>query len=138
MAVMVTSWSVAFWVGDLGESALGEDVEAEVAALLGPFVVLLGQDGADQPDQRGPVGEDADDIGAAADLPVQPFLGVVGPDLPPGRFREGGERQDVGAGGVQVVRRRLAACRPARRGCGRTGRARRRRRAGRRPNAATP
>jgi hypothetical protein len=28
----------------------GEDVDAEVAALFGPFVVLLSQDGADQPD----------------------------------------------------------------------------------------
>jgi len=43
-------------VGDLGESALGENVEAEVAALLGPFIVLLGQDRADQPDQGGAVG----------------------------------------------------------------------------------
>jgi hypothetical protein len=42
--------------------------------LLGPFVVLLSQDGADQPDQRGAVGEDADHNGAAAGLPVQPLL----------------------------------------------------------------
>src|SRR5215217_6431562 len=91
-------------VGDLGESALGESVEAEVAALLGPFIVLLGKDRADQPDQGGAVGEDALHIGAAADLPVQPLLGVVGPDLPPGRFGEGGERQDVGPGRIQMRR----------------------------------
>jgi hypothetical protein len=30
--------------------------------------VLLGQDGADEPDDRVAVGEDADDVGAAADL----------------------------------------------------------------------
>jgi len=34
----------------------GEDVESEVAAALGPFVVLLGEDGADEPDDRGAVG----------------------------------------------------------------------------------
>ena len=61
-------------VCDLGEAALGKDVETKVAALFGPFVVLFGQDGADEPDQRGPIGEDADDIGAAADLPVEPFF----------------------------------------------------------------
>ena len=57
------------------QPALGEDVEAEVAALLGPFVVLFGQDGADEADERGPVGEDADDVGAAADLSVEAFVG---------------------------------------------------------------
>ena len=117
MAVMVTSSVVGFVASAmLREPAFGEDVEAEVAALFGPFVVLLGQDGADQADQGGPVGEDADDVGAAADLPVQPFLGVVGPDLPPDRFREGGERQDVGPGGIEVRRRPRAACRPGRPG----------------------
>ena len=49
MAVMVTS-SVR-WLRVMLEPALGQDFEAEVAALLGPFVVLFGQDGADQPDQ---------------------------------------------------------------------------------------
>ena len=31
----------------------GEDVEPEVAAAFGPFVVLLGQDGADEADEIG-------------------------------------------------------------------------------------
>jgi hypothetical protein len=44
MAVMVTSSSVGVLVCDLDEAALGEDVETKVAALLGPFVVLFGQD----------------------------------------------------------------------------------------------
>ena len=61
-------------VSDLGEAAFGEDVQADVAAHLGPFVVLLGEHGADQADQGGPVGKDADDVGAAADLTVQSFL----------------------------------------------------------------
>jgi hypothetical protein len=71
--------------GDVAQPAFGEDVDSEVTALFGPLVVLLGQDGADQPDQRCPVGEDADDVGAAADLPVQPFLGArrqSGPVVP--------------------------------------------------------
>ena len=56
-----------------GEAGAGEDVEAEVAAAFGPFVVLLGQDGADEADQGVAVGEDPDDVGAPADLPVQAF-----------------------------------------------------------------
>ena len=53
---------------------LAEDFQADVAAHLGPFVVLFGEDGTDETDQGLPVGEDADDIGAAPNLPVQPFL----------------------------------------------------------------
>src|SRR4029453_19107791 len=45
-------------------AGLGEDVQAEVAAAFGPFVVLFGQDGADEADQGIPVGEDADHVGA--------------------------------------------------------------------------
>jgi len=74
-------WDVAGWhllgghggVGDGGEAGAGEDVEAEVAAAFGPLVVLLGQDGADEADQRVAVGEDPDDVGAAADLAVEAF-----------------------------------------------------------------
>ena len=39
------------------------------------FVVLFGQDGADEADDRCPVGEDADDVGAASDFAVQPRTG---------------------------------------------------------------
>ena len=68
-------------VGDTDGVGFGEGVESEVAALLGPFVVLLGQDGADEPDNGASVGEDADDVGAAADLAVEALVGVV-PSLP--------------------------------------------------------
>jgi hypothetical protein len=61
-------------VEDDGESGAGQDVQAEVAAAFDPFVVLFGQDGADQADQGASVGEDADDVGAPADLSVEPFL----------------------------------------------------------------
>jgi hypothetical protein len=53
------------------DAGAGQDVEAEVAAAFGPFVVLLGQDGADEADEGAAVGKDADDVGAAADLPVE-------------------------------------------------------------------
>src|SRR5690606_7906802 len=66
---------------DEGESGLGQDLDAHVPALFGPFVGLFGQDRADEADDGGAVGEDADDVGAAADLFVQPLLWVVGPDL---------------------------------------------------------
>lgn len=36
-----------------------------------PFVVLIEQDGADEPRNRGFVWEDADDIGSALDLAVE-------------------------------------------------------------------
>jgi len=70
-------------LGDRLEPAAGQEVEAEVPAAFGPFVVLLGQDGADQADGGVPVREDPDDVGAPADLPVEPLGGVVRPDLPP-------------------------------------------------------
>ena len=41
-----------------GDAGSGQDVQAEVAAALSPFVVLLGQDGADQADQGVAAGED--------------------------------------------------------------------------------
>jgi hypothetical protein len=66
------------WVAE-GDAGSGQDVDAEVAAAFGPFVVLLGQDGADEADQGVAVGEDTDDVGAAADLAVQPFLGYLEP-----------------------------------------------------------
>jgi hypothetical protein len=56
--------------------------------------VLLGQDGADEADDRVPVGEDADHVGAAADLLVEPCVGVVRPDLPPDLLGERGEGED--------------------------------------------
>jgi len=60
-------------VGDGGQAASGEDVEAEVAAAFGPFVVLFGQHGADETDDGVAVGEDPDGVGTAADLFVEPF-----------------------------------------------------------------
>jgi hypothetical protein len=99
----VTSWVAVSAGVDDGEAGLGEDVEAEVAAALDPVVVLLGEHGADQPDQGGSVGEDADHVGAAADLAVEAFLGVVGPDLAPDLLRKRGEREHVGAGGLEMV-----------------------------------
>ncbi len=39
----------------------------KVAAGDGPFVVLVGEDGADEADRDGVVGEDADDVGATFD-----------------------------------------------------------------------
>jgi hypothetical protein len=57
----------------------GQDLEAEVAASFGPFVVLLGEDGAGQADEGVAAGEDPDDVGAPADLAVQPLLGYLEP-----------------------------------------------------------
>jgi hypothetical protein len=48
--------------------------QAHVAAAFGPFVALLGQDGADEPDQRLAAGEDPDDVGAAAGFLVSDAL----------------------------------------------------------------
>ena len=83
----LTAYLLELDVSDDG-SGSGEGVEAEVAAAFGPLVVLFGKDGADEPDDGGPVGEDADDVGAATDLPVEAFGGVVGPDLAPDLLRD--------------------------------------------------
>jgi hypothetical protein len=69
--------------GDESEAALDENLEAEVAATVGPFVVLFSQEGAREADDRAAVGEDADDVGAPADLAVEalvlrrPLLGAA-------------------------------------------------------------
>jgi hypothetical protein len=42
-----------------------DEIEAKVTAGFDPFIVLLGQHGADEPDQRGAVREDPDHVGAA-------------------------------------------------------------------------
>src|SRR3954447_23921150 len=60
----------------------GRRAEAEVAAALGPFLVLLGEHGADQADEGVAVGKVADHVGAPADLAIEPLGGVVAPDLP--------------------------------------------------------
>ncbi len=87
-------------------SGSGEDLEAQVAPSFDPFVVLFGEDGSDEADDRGAVGEDAHDVGSASYLSVEAFLGVVGPDLAPELPRKGGEPQQVGAGGVEVLSQR--------------------------------
>ena len=89
--------------GGQGESAAAQDFQSEVAAAFGPFVGLLGQDGADEADDGIPVGEDPDDVGAAADLAVEPFGGVVRPDLAPHVVGEDGERQQVLTGIPEVL-----------------------------------
>ena len=94
-------------VGDAGGqygAGVLEGLQAEVAALLGPLVVLFGQDRPDQSDDRVAVGEDAHDVGAAADLPVEALVGVVGPDLTPDLLGEDSEREDLLAGGLEVGR----------------------------------
>jgi hypothetical protein len=51
-----------------------EDFRAHIAAGLGPFVVLLGQDGTDKPDDGVAGGEDPDHVGPSPDLFVEAFL----------------------------------------------------------------
>ena len=99
----------------------GQDVEAEVAALLGPLVVLLGQDGADQADDGVPVGEDADDVGAAADLRLSRSLRVVRTSRHISRGKTVNAGRSARAA-VEVVGDGREACPCRRRGSGRTGR----------------
>jgi hypothetical protein len=79
----------------------GQHVEADVAAGFGPFVVLLHEHRADQPDDGLAAGEDADHIGAAAQLAVEP-LRVGRPHLAPDLARHDGEGEQVIAGIGQV------------------------------------
>lgn len=52
-----------------------------ILAEAGSFVVLLQQQGADQPGDGGFAWEDADDVGAPLDLAVQALQGVGGVQL---------------------------------------------------------
>lgn len=55
----------------MGSAGAGNDVESEVAAGFDPFVVLFGQDCADEPNEgRAVGGEDPDHIGPPPDLLV--------------------------------------------------------------------
>jgi hypothetical protein len=56
-----------------GFPAGGEYFGSHVAAGLGPFVVLLGQDRADEADDRVAVREDPDDVGPSPDFFVEAF-----------------------------------------------------------------
>src|SRR5262245_58975106 len=67
----------------LSVPAGGEDFGAHVTAGLGPFVVLLGQDRADKPDDGLTSGEDPDDIGSPAYFFIQALLGIIAPHLAP-------------------------------------------------------
>jgi hypothetical protein len=81
--VAVHLLGVVLGFADGGELGSLEDLEADVAAAFGPFVVLLGEHGDDEAYQRRALGKDPNDVGAAAYLPVQAFAGIVRPDLAP-------------------------------------------------------
>ena len=80
-----------FWQADGGSIAQRCDgFQCHVSgALCCPFIVLLEEEGADEPDHGGFVREDADDIGAAFDLAIEPFerVGIGYASL---AFRRGG------------------------------------------------
>ena len=95
-------------------AAGGEYFGSHVAAGLGPFVVLLGQDGADKADDGVAVREDPDDVGPPPDFLVQPFLRVARPDLAPDLAGKGGEREDVVCGPRPGARRPAGTSLPGR------------------------
>ena len=91
--------------GDLVSIALGVEechrAFGEVAAVAGlPFVVDVGEDGADEADDGGFVGEDPHDAGSAFHFFVEPLERVRRPHLLPVRPGEGGEGEDLGLGVV--------------------------------------
>ena len=70
---------------------------------MGISVVLLGQDRADEANDRAAVGDDIDDVGPALDFSIQALIEFVGPDLPPDLLGERGEREVVRAGSPEVL-----------------------------------
>ena len=60
-------------IGGGGRSQFGHDLNLHIAVLQLPFIVLLEQYRANQPNDGGLIGEDADDIGAPLDLLVEPL-----------------------------------------------------------------
>ena len=75
----------------------------QIAAVGGlPFVVDVGEDGADESDDGSFVGEDSHDTGATFDLLVEPIERVGRSDLRRVRTRVGAEGEDCGAGVVHL------------------------------------
>jgi hypothetical protein len=72
---------IGFGRGGVVTTRTGEHVETEIAAPLDPLIVLHGEDGSDEADQRGAVGEDPDHIGSPADFLIEALLRIVAPDL---------------------------------------------------------
>ena len=68
-----------------------------------PFIVLLQQDSAHQPDDGGFVGKDADHIGAPLDLAIETLDGIVRINFRPVVFREGGVGENVLLGFIQKI-----------------------------------
>ena len=66
-------------IGGGGRRQFGHDLNLHIAVRQLPFIVLLKQYRADQPNDRGLIGEDADHIGAPLDLLVEPLerIGAV-------------------------------------------------------------
>src|SRR5881227_44984 len=63
-------------IGGGGRSQFGHDLNLHIAVLQLPFIVLLEQYRANQPNDGGLIGKDADDIGAPLDLFVEPLKWV--------------------------------------------------------------
>jgi hypothetical protein len=70
-----------------------------------PLVVLLGQEGGPEPEQRVAVGEDADDVVAPGQLAIDPLERVGRPDLRPVLARASQIGEDVVLGGEQDLGR---------------------------------
>jgi hypothetical protein len=66
-----------------------------------PLVILLQQQGTDEPDHGAFVGEDADDIGAAFDFAVETLERIGGMDFRPVLAGEVHIGEDVGFGLVE-------------------------------------
>src|SRR6202030_4045530 len=60
-------------IGGGGRSQFGHDLNLHIAVLQLPFIVLLEQYRANQPNDGGLIGKDADDVGAPLDLFVEPL-----------------------------------------------------------------
>jgi len=92
---------------------LAHRLGAEIAAVgHGPLVILLGEDRADEPQQRAPHREDPDDMCAPLDLLVEPLQRVGGVQAGAMRLREVQVREHV-LRGLLEARDRLGE--PARR-----------------------
>ena len=63
-------------IGGGGHSQFGHHLNLHIAVLQLPFIVLLEQYRANQPNDGGLIGEDTDDIGAPLDLFVEPLKRV--------------------------------------------------------------
>lgn len=109
-ALLFDGWAVVSgaYAGQADDWSIADGakrLQAHVTPSGRPLVVLLEEQGADEPGNGGLIGEDADDVAAPLDLLVEPFERVGAAELSPVRGREAHISEHVRLGVVPSEQR---------------------------------